>query len=223
MGRWRASLVVALAACGSKAPPPGDPEPDIGDYVFAGDPIAAFGGLEEQLSTARRVVIDTQVESIGDFKAELTGHLDVEREFKVSIQVDGEVGGAPVAVTWSSHDLLDDSLSDVQSPVWADGLLIGLARMGVTRNFERLIGGIDPETGNGDIRSWVEIDRIEWKGGEPRTQTLTFEIAVIGIPAGEGELVLDTRGLPLRRDQILRFDQIELRVVEHYDRFDVIP
>jgi hypothetical protein len=223
MGRWRASLLVVLAACGSKSPPPAEPEPDPETYVFAGDPIAAFGGLEDQLGTARRVEITTQIQSVGYFKADLTATYDIEREFKVSIEVKGTVAGNPVAAKWTSHDIRDDRDSDIQSPVWADAVLIGITRMGALHNLARILEKRDPDHGNGDVRTWVEVDQIVWKGDEPRTQTLEFDIIVSGIPSAEGELTLDTRGLPLRRDQVVSFDGVAMRVVEHYDRFELIP
>lgn len=223
MGRWRASLLVVLAACGGKSAPAPDPEPDLDAYVFAGDPIAAFGGLEEQLGAARRVEITTQIQSVGYFKADLTATYDIEREFKVSIAVEGSVAGNPVSAKWTSHDIRDDRDTDIQSPVWADAVLIGITRMGALHNLARILEKQDPDHGNGDVRTWVEVDQIVWKAGEPRTQTLEFDIIVSGIPSAEGELTLDTRGLPLRREQQVSFDGVAMRVVEHYDRFELIP
>ena len=224
MGRWRASLlVVVLGACGGKSAPPTDPEPDPETYVFAGDPIAAFGGLEDQLGAARRVEITTQIESVGYFKADLTATYDIEREFKVSVEVKGTVAGNPVAAKWTSHDIRDDRDTDIQSPVWADAVLIGITRMGALHNLARILETQDPDHGNGDVRTWVEVDQIVWKGDEPKTQTLEFDIIVSGIPSAEGELTLDTRGLPLRRDQLVSFDGVAMRVVEHYDHFELTP
>jgi hypothetical protein len=223
MGPWRASVLVVLAACGGKSAPAPDPGPDPETYVFAGDPIAAFGGLEEQLGTARRVEITTQIQSVGFFKADLTATYDVEREFKVSIAVEGTVAGDPVSAKWTSHDIRDDRDTDMQSPVWADAVLIGITRMGALHNLARILEKQDPDHGNGDVRTWVEVDQIVWKGDEPRTQTLEFDIIVSGIPSAEGELTLDTRGLPLRREQLVNFDGVAMRVVENYDRFELIP
>lgn len=223
MGPWRASLLaVGFGACGGKSAPAPDPEPDLDTYVFAGDPIAAFGGLEEQLGAARRVEITTQIQSVGYFQADLTATYDVEREFKVSIAVEGTVAGNPVSAKWTSHDIRDDRDTDIQSPVWADAVLIGITRMGALHNLARILEKQDPDHGNGDVRTWVEVDQIVWKGDEPRTQTLEFDIIVSGIPSAEGELTLDTRGLPLRREQLVSFDGVAMRVVEHYDRFELI-
>lgn len=223
MGPWRASLLaVGLGACGGKSAPAPDPEPDLDTYVFAGDPIAAFGGLEEQLGAARRVEITTQIQSVGYFQADLTATYDVERELKVSIAVEGTVAGSPVSASWTSHDIRDDRDTDIQSPVWADAVLIGITRMGALHNLARILEKQDPDHGNGDVRTWVEVDQIVWKGDEPRTQTLEFDIIVSGIPSAEGELTLDTRGLPLRREQLVSFDGVAMRVVEHYDRFELI-
>lgn len=223
MGPWRASLLaVGFGACGGKSAPAPDPEPDLDTYVFAGDPIAAFGGLEEQLGAARRVEITTQIQSVGYFQADLTATYDIERELKVSIAVEGTVAGNPVSAKWTSHDIRDDRDTDIQSPVWADAVLIGITRMGALHNLARILEKQDPDHGNGDVRTWVEVDQIVWKGDEPRTQTLEFDIIVSGIPSAEGELTLDTRGLPLRREQLVSFDGVAMRVVEHYDRFELI-
>lgn len=223
MGPWRASLLaVGFGACGGKSAPAPDPEPDLDTYVFAGDPIAAFGGLEEQLGAARRVEITTQIQSVGYFQADLTATYDIERELKVSIAVEGTVAGSPVSASWTSHDIRDDRDTDIQSPVWADAVLIGITRMGALHNLARILEKQDPDHGNGDVRTWVEVDQIVWKGDEPRTQTLEFDIIVSGIPSAEGELTLDTRGLPLRREQLVSFDGVAMRVVEHYDRFELI-
>lgn len=217
MGRWRVSLVL-LAACGARSPAPA-PEPD----PFADDPVAAFGGLETDLARARRVEITATAQSSGVFSSEITGTLDVEREHVVAIEIDGTFGDAPIAAAWRSDEPVDDAHSDVGSPVWADAVLIGVTRMGALHNFARLVAGADPDHGNGDVRTWVQVDQIAWKSGEPDTRTLTFAITVAGVPAGEAALILDGRGLPLRREQTVHFPEGDMIVVEHYDRFVVTP
>jgi hypothetical protein len=214
------AAAVVLAGCGGRSAPAG-PAPEAA--ILADDPLAAWGGLESTLTGARKVEITATAESFGAFRAHLTGIYDIERERRVTITYEGELDGTEVAASWRSDKPFASGESDVQSPVWADGVLIGLTRMGVLHNLARLTASQDPDTGNGDVRTWVEVDRIRWKDGAPRTRTLVFEIVVAGVPAGEAELVLDERGLPLRREQVVHFEGGDMRVVEHYDRFVVAP
>jgi hypothetical protein len=212
--------LILVAACGAGSAPSAE-EPAAEADIFAEDPLAAFGGLEQMLTEARRVEVTAVAESIGPYNLHVTSVLDVEREYRVAIELEGSANGTPVELRWTSHDLRDHVHSDVQAPIWADGVLIGLTRMGVLHNLALLIGGADPETGNGDIRTWVEVDAIAWKNGDPASRTLTFDIIVAGIPSAEAELTLDGRGLPLRREQVVHFEGGEMRVIESYDRFVV--
>ncbi|MCA9529582.1 MAG: hypothetical protein KC543_05565, partial [Myxococcales bacterium] len=187
---------------------------------FAGDPVAALGGLEARLLAADHVTITAQVSASGAARAELDGTIEIARATGASIALEGTFDGTAIATRWDSTAA---AAVDTGPPVWADGLVIGVTRMGVLHNWANVIGGADPDTGNGDIRDWVGTDEPTWLHDDPASRTLAFHVVFGGAPIGEVELTLDDRGLPARRVQVVHFPEGDMRVLEEYVRFDVRP
>lgn len=217
--RRAALAVVSLVGCGgtAAAPPAAVPAPD----PFADDPLAMLAGLEDRLTSAPHVEIDVRARAMGAIVADLRGTLVIERELVATVAVAGDFAGTAIDTTWRSDAPVADDRRDIQSPVWADSLLIGLTRMGALHNWAMVIAGADPEIGNGDVRTWVEADQVAWKNDDPATRTLTYVIVVAGVPSGEATLQLRDDGLPLRRDVTVHFPEGDMRVVEDYPRFEV--
>ena len=211
------AVALVIAACGGTPAPPPPPPPD----PFADDPIAVFADLEDRLTSARWIELDADVRATGALAVELAGLVHVERERASWVKFAGAFAGGQLRGAWSSLETVDPFNVDVQQDVWADALVIGTTRMGVLHNWAMVIARKDPDHGRGDPRTWVKVDGIAWKDGSPATRTLTFRILVEDVPSGEASLVLDERGLPARREQVVRFPEGEMRVVETYSRFDV--
>lgn len=208
-------VAVLVAACGAPAAPgaPAGPDP------LADDPVAALAGLEARLTSARRVVIEAEVTATGAIEVEARGTITVERERGTAVEVRGRFIDADLERRWTSQAPADPAARDVPPATWADGLLIGATRMGVLHNWAKLFASQDPDTGHGDVRTWVEVTDVAWQDGDPASRALTFGIVVAGVPSGEATLELDARGLPARRAQTVRFgdapDEV-MHVIERY-------
>jgi hypothetical protein len=213
-----AALLLLAAGCHHAAP-----ERTAVEQLFSDDPLAVFGGLEAQLTTARDVRIDGHASSTGYVETDLDGTVRVRRERDAAIEVHGTLQGSELGASWSSTKPTDPDLADVQPPTWADGILLGVTRMGVLHNWATVIGGGDPDIGHGDMTSYVEVTDLAWKDGDPATRTLTFRFVVDAATDAEAELTLDARSLPMRRTSLVHFPDGEMRVVETYATFEVRP
>jgi hypothetical protein len=209
-----AGLLLLLIACGgggastATKPPPGtDP--------FAGDPLATFAGLEDRLVGARKVELTAEVSATGSVTAEISGTLVVEPEVEASIIIDGVFEGTEIESRWASASA---QASDTTAPAWAEGILIGLTRMGVLHNWAKIAGGADPDV---DVKDAMAVENLAWRGGDPSTRTLQFSLVFMGSPMGEVELTLDDAGLPRHRVQIVHFPEGDMQVLEQYSKFVV--
>lgn len=207
------SIIGCLGACGgggaTAVKPPSGPDP------FAGDPLAAFGGLEERLLTAQKVELTAEVSASGAVTAEMSGTLVVQPELEASVVVDGFFDGNELEARWDSATA---KASDTTAPAWAEGILIGLTRMGVLHNWAKIVGGQDPDV---DVKTAMQVEQLAWKGGDPSTRTLTFSLVFMDTPMGEVELTLDPDGLPHHRVQIVHFPEGDMQVLEQYSAIRV--
>jgi hypothetical protein len=217
VNRAAAAALLVLAACGGHQPVERTPV----EQLFSDDPLAVFGGLEEQLTEARDVIIEGRATATGAIAADVRGTLRVRRDRDSTIDVDGTHAGSALARSWRSTKPVDPDSRDVQPPTWADALLLGVTRMGVMHDWALVIGGEDPDIANGDLASWVVVEDLAWKDGDAATRTLVYRFVVGGVTNADAELTLDARGLPLRRTSVVHFPDGEMRVVETYARFDV--
>ena len=216
-------LAVLAAACGGSKAAPAKPQPTPQSIVFDDDPVAILSDLEERLAAADRVEIDADIRAEGALTADVHGSIHVERERVSWIKVKGWFVGQPVQAKWSSVTPVSGYAFDVQPPEWAEAILIGAMRMGALHNWAKVMDGKDPDTGNGDVRTWVTAEDVAWAKGGWKTRTLTWTIAVDGVRSAEAELELDARGLPLRRRVVVHFPQGDMRVSERYHRFELVP
>jgi hypothetical protein len=141
------------------------------------------------------------------------------------LEATGQFAGEPVnvALTADANSLLlrggtTDSSLQARPAALGDALLIGFVRMGILHNVARLTRANAPDHGEGGVRTWVTLEPL----GQ-REDTLEFDLTVAGQPAGTATLSLDTRGLPVRREQRVAFPEGEMRVTERYLRIDVTP
>jgi hypothetical protein len=79
----------------------------------------------------------------------------------------------------------------------------------------------------GGVRQWVEVSDFSLgEGGADDTAsslTISFAITVAGEPAGTAMLSFDEEtGLPLRREQTVKFETGAMTVVEVYE-FEDLP
>lgn len=79
-------------------------------------------------------------------------------------------------------------------------------RIGLAHNLLRIMNGKETETIDAQP-THVKVD----KGGH-----YTFDVVVEGKRIGAAELWVDASGLPLRREQTVRFPQGEMKVTERY-------
>jgi hypothetical protein len=221
--RALAALLVLAACGGSPAPAPAKPEVTADSIVFDDVPIAILADQEERLAAADRVDIAADIRAEGALTADVHGTIHVERERVSWIKVKGWFVGQPVHAKWSSLTPVSGYAFDVQPLEWAEGILIGAMRMGALHNWAKVMDGKDPDTGHGDVRTWVTAEDVAWAKGGAKTRTLVWSVAVDGVRSAEAELELDARGLPLRRRVVVHFPQGDMRVSERYTRFEVVP
>jgi hypothetical protein len=193
--------------------------------AFAQNPADTIAALEARLDAADRVQVEFEVSATGAVTADVRGRLHLQRNGTTVLEATGQFAGAPVdvALTADADSMLlrggsADSLLQARPPALADALLIGFVRMGILHNVARLTAAAAPDHGDGGVRSWVTLEPLA-----ERENTFEFALTVAGEPAGTATLSLDTRGLPVRREQRVAFPEGEMRVSERYLRIDVAP
>ncbi|MEM1044188.1 MAG: hypothetical protein AAGI91_16385 [Bacteroidota bacterium] len=106
-------------------------------------------------------------------------------------------------------------------PALREALALGFTRMGLLHNLARLTAAQPPDRAEGGVAQWVIVHGAAW--GTRRTidgravQGLRFDLRVSGTEAGTATLWLDAAtGLPVRRDQVVRFPDGTMTVTESY-------
>lgn len=192
----------------------------------ADDPEQVFDQLERTL-LASDFALDFQVVSHGAYEAGLGGSLAVQGPHTVRLEADGHFAGEPAAIRLAARDDRmhggngDTVFATDTPPALRDALVLGLTRMGILHNLAVMSAGAPPDHGEGGVRDWVRVDDL--RPGQPEvidgvpTKTLSFQVVVNGSAAATATLWLrEDSGLPLRREQIVKFDGSEMRVVENY-------
>jgi len=222
-------LVLALVAiaCGGtdavRAPAPAEPAAPA--ETVAQEPAAAeLARLEDRLAGAAAIEITAHITAQGLIQAELDGTLLVDdddtllgfegtfrdAEVELSLQSNGRV------MTGGNRDL---TFSQDAPPALQEGLVIGLTRMGLLHNLAVLASGNPPQGTYGGVRDWVTVRDVVRNDDH-----LELEIDVDGKPSASAKLWLDpATGLPARREQTVRFEAGEMRVVEVYETFTARP
>ena len=227
-GFWSLSLATVttlIAACAET----GDP---AADRAAAETAESRFAELEQRLLAAENVLLRGGVGSAGAVISGLEGEIVVASGNRAHIQFAGEFGGTNVTPSlvadgeqmWGGNGTQQFEVT--APPALNDGILLGFTRMGILHNLALLSAATPPDGTDGKIRDWVAVSNFSW--GEPETldgvatETLRFDVTVHGTPAAEVVLWLDQQsGLPVQREQMVRFPDGDMRVVEVYETVEL--
>jgi hypothetical protein len=188
----------------------------------AGAP-SRLDGLEARLLDDPPPRLEALLVSRGAFAAELEAVLESDSAGVAAFHLRGVFGGDSVDAGWRrlpdgglslrarGHDSLLAAGPALDEAVW-----LGLTRMGLLHNAALLQAGRGPDHREGGVDGWVQAlpaDSATSGGDSP----LALEIQVGGVPAATARLWLDvTTGLPVRREQTVRFPGGEMAVEESY-------
>jgi hypothetical protein len=202
-------------------------------FAVGEDGAELMAQLQARLLGARRVEIESDIQSRGVVFSQLRGSARIAERNQLNLSYNGQFGPKPAVLTLAadgrSLELRNGANSRVE-PVPGEAnraLLIGLLRMGQLHNLARLSGLQGPDHGDGAVDRWVTLDNFRPTtyilGGELEgTLSFGFDVLVDGTPAGSARLWLDpASGLPRRREQTVNFAAGDMTVVENYTRFAV--
>lgn len=191
-----------------------------------------FQELEKRLLQAESVRLKGGVGSTGALTSALEGeallgsgnraHLEFAGEFEsksalLALVSDGNRMWGGNGTDWFEEDA---------PPALNEGIVLGFTRMGILHNLAVLRGAGPPEGTDGGIRDWLTVTNFAW--GEPETiegvptETVIFDIFVRGEPAAKAMLWLNAEtGLPVQREQTVRFPGGEMKAVEIYEVVEI--
>jgi hypothetical protein len=216
-------LVTLIAILGCGSPPAG---PGMSD-----DPEIAMDALESCLRDAISVGFATTARAEGVVTAELAGTATWS-DAAVAIAADGTFIEKPADLHLT---LVDGTLSggngthEFESALpteLREALVLGMTRMGILHNLARLAGALPPDHADGGAAGWLTYEAARWGeeteiDGQP-ARPLDFTVLVDGAPVAEARLWLRTDdGLPVRREQTVRFPQGDMVVVETYADWEI--
>mgnify|MGYP004228508511 FL=1 len=90
-------------------------------------------------------------------------------------------------------------------------MIVGFVRMGLFYNIVRSSGGYGPDRAEGGIGDWTNIPVVVRSGNE-----LIFDLFLVDRKASRTKLLLDSRELPIQREQTIYFGAEEIQVIERY-------
>lgn len=186
------------------------------------EPPARYASVEQRLLDAESVSLAFHVTSEGAFAADLEGTLHTSAD-RTELIATGTFGGGPVDVGLQADGTgyrFGSATAPTNAPRPAaleEALLVGLMRMGVLHNLAMLTAGQGADHAEGGVREWVVVDGF---ADAATGDGVRFDITVAGIPSGSATLLLDERGLPRERTQVVQFPSGEMRVVERYTRVE---
>ncbi|MCB9730056.1 MAG: hypothetical protein H6744_10310 [Deltaproteobacteria bacterium] len=209
--------LLAAAGC-ARGTRPTPPEPG----ALARD---AMRGLEARLmQTPAR--LEFVAEATGAFVTRWEGSLTLGLGAEVSLRARA-AGDATAGLMLDARGAATrlgplDEPRTVRTPAaLREAVVIGLSRMGLLHNLARLAEGELPDHAGGDVTAWVTVEptdlgpEVDIEGA--RARPITMRILVGGRHTGDATLWLDeTTGLPVRREQVVRFQDGEMQVVERY-------
>ncbi len=192
----------------------------------------ALAAVEQRLLTATRVNFRFDIRAVGAVDAALTGTASIGPGQQAQIAAEGSFAGSAAtivlvadgqAMQGGNGDLLFEADTP---PALREGMVIGLVRMGLLHNLAVLSGGAPPDRTDGTIRDWVRYTDVtiepEDDIGGVATRRFRFTVVVGGQPSAIAELWVNAEtGLPVRRVQVVNFDQGEMRVLEQYPEFSI--
>jgi hypothetical protein len=198
---------------------------------LAHDAEAAFHALESHLLYADRLALAFTASAAGAFEADLLGLLQFDPAGRTTLASRGTFGGRDVTpgLTAGPHRMMGGSTGagpaaafDMDAPpALREALVVGLLRMGIMHNLAVLAADRPPDRAEGGAAGWVTAQDFRWlndeDGRQRGTRALAFTVVVDGREAGEAVLELDAvSGLPVRREQVVRFPGGEMTVAERY-------
>ncbi|MEE2735485.1 MAG: hypothetical protein VX513_00985 [Pseudomonadota bacterium] len=92
-----------------------------------------------------------------------------------------------------------------------EAMIVGFVRMGLFYNIVRSSGGYGPDRAEGGIGDWTNIPVVVRSGNE-----LIFDLFLVDRKASRTKLLLDSRELPIQREQTIYFGAEEIQVIERY-------
>lgn len=195
------------------------------------DPVELMAQLESRLASARRVLIEADIESTGAIAVKLKGTTELNDRNRARVAYAGEFAGKPVtlSLTADGRALKIGNGSGQQAlPVEAESnraLIVGLARMGVLHNLARAVSLQGPDHAAAGVAQWVQLDSFRPTtyaiGGEMEgLMSFGYDLVVDGETSGSVRLWLDPQTLlPKRRSVVVRFPQGDMTVTEDYREF----
>ena len=191
---------------------------------------AALLALEARLLEAQEVSVRFDIRAVGAVQASLAGNAAIGPDGTAEVFADGAFAGSDAALRLTAARGTMRGGNGVRGfesetpPALSEGLLIGLTRMGLLHNLAMLSAGSPPDRTDGSLRDWVRYADVEL-GPESttagiRSRRFSFTVMVGGQPTAVAELWVDAAtGLPIRRVQVVSFEEGEMRVLEQYPEF----
>ena len=189
--------------------------------------LAEFHALESRLLESGDLCKEFDIRSEGAVESELQGKARLTRPTSAWIEANGEFAGSQTNILFRTHlnrmyGQNGDRRFEAETPVaLTEGLIIGMTRMGLLHNLAMLSSGSPPDRIDGSVRKWVTPGDIRKGASAPidgvNADSFEFTVIVDGQPSGEAVLWLDAEsGLPIRREQLVHFNQGDMKVTERY-------
>lgn len=237
------TLATALAfGCSSGKRSPGgtdvqdrdEPGPASSAADSSAPPRETLHALEARLLRAPAAGIRYTIRAEGVITASLTGTLRLGAGSEVELLARGTFAEAAVTLSLRSDGRRMEGGSGERTfrggapPALREALVIGLTRMGLLHNLARLSAGSPPDHAEGGVSEWVRVGEVKGDDApgllDAGLVELGFPIFVSGKRSAEATLWMDlASGLPLRREQVVRFPNGEMRVVEEYEPLPGVP
>ncbi|MDH3647476.1 MAG: hypothetical protein OER80_11955 [Gammaproteobacteria bacterium] len=188
---------------------------------------AAYRDIENRMLSASVLRVNYEIEASGAVTANLAGDLVTQKPEMAAISANGVFNHNVVQPRLVSDGVRmrggieADSFEEGLPVDLRAGLLLGMTRMGILHNLAMLAHGAPPQGTDGNVRDWVQAKAFAWQTAtHPKTAALRgigFELEVSGEPSGTVVLWYDpATGLPVEREQLVRFETGDMSVVERY-------
>ena len=204
-------LALLLYSCGS----------DSSRNTRVQSPDSAVAHFERRLLDADSVQVDFSITSSGAVVSVFKGSLTAVRRDVLRFDALGAFMGADARIRLRSGQgrlVLDDDTMQAP-PALRESVLLGLVRMGLLHNIAMMVAGKPPEHADGNFRSWVRLDSLNYLQDDENS--IAFSIRVAGQTMGSGILVFDADGVLAGRSQTVHFDEGDMQVTESFTRFRI--
>lgn len=194
-----------LGSCASEPPGPTDA---AGRYFE----------VERRLLTADHLVVDFDITSSGAVTTEITGQLRLATGNRLDLRAAGSFGGQDVQLVLRSDGTRltgSNGTKTIDQGTPKDlnkAVVLGMTRMGLLHNLAVLSGGRPPDRAGGGVTDWISVDSHRAAADD----TITFDLSVSGAKTATVTLTLRGDGLPVHRQQTVRFPGGTMTVRERY-------